>query len=189
MGTFKSSSAYGAQEQSQAVPVTDENEIGQPLTDWAQFIKGRFVPSEIVCQEYLPVHISTTSCHSRLLTKRAKDGAPTDPRTKKPRKTGSAQSMLEHTAAGHGGGFKITFKQHEAGGETWAGWEEMKAAGVEVVDLRCAWCLKSEDRVHAGSLLQHFKPHKGNGRGLKASNEFLMTLALNRNQVEEEDEE
>lgn len=167
----------------------DAPEVRESLTDWPQFVKARLVPREIICQEYSPVHPSTVGCHTRLLTKRAKPGAPINPKTKRPTLTGSAESILDHVKAGHGGGFVMKFKKGEQGSEPWAGWAELRSSGIEVSDLRCAWCRKPEDRVHAGSMLEHFKPHKGNGRGLRASDEFFITFSFAKSETEDEEDE
>lgn len=151
------------------------------ITNWKEFTKAGLTPVEIVCSEYRPVHPSVTGCHSRLQTRIALKGAPINPLTKRATKTGSGQPMLDHTRADHGGGFLVKFKRTALDEATaWKGWKDLEKSGVEITDIRCEWCEKPEDRVHAGSLLSHFRPHKGRGRGLKAADSFWMTLSFNK---------
>jgi hypothetical protein len=158
----------------------DDLLVPSAITDWSQFGKAGLIPTEIVCSEYRPVHNSVTGCHTRLALRRALKNAPINPKTKRPTLSASATSMLDHIKADHGGGFLVTFKREEtADKKLWGGWADLKASGIEITDIRCEWCEKSEDRLHAGSLLSHFKPHRGRGRGMKASTQFWMTLAFN----------
>jgi hypothetical protein len=160
-----------------SAPVSDPSPSS--ITNWDQFAKAKLTPIEIICSEYRPVHTSVTGCHTRLQTKIAKVGAPLNPRTKRPLKTGTGVPMLDHVKHGHGGGFLMKFKKGGLEDKVaWAGWEDLKRSGVEVTDIRCEWCEKAEDRIHAGSLLSHFRSHKGRGRGMRAADSFWVTLSF-----------
>jgi hypothetical protein len=165
-----------------SVPFRDDNES---LTDWGEFLKAGLTPVEIICSEYRPIHTSITSCHSRIATKLALKGAPLNPATGRPTKTGSATTLLDHVKNGHGGGFLMKFRRAAPGDKiAWAGWKDLKESGVEVIDIRCEWCEQAEGRIHAGSLLSHFKPHRGRGRGMKVADSFWLTLSF-KNSLED----
>lgn len=112
---------------------------GQTLTPWGVFTRARLKPSEIKCQAYQPMHFSEQeTCHTRLPL--------------------SAQSFLTHLQAHDCGGFQVTLKPTD--GKPWAGWEELRALGLEIQDFRCEVC-GNPVRLTAQYIQQHLKPHRG----------------------------
>lgn len=87
-----------------------EPETSKTHTNWDIFVEAGFGVSSVVC-DCLPGHPADESCKTSI--------RPT------------AENILAHIRAGHGGGFMFTIR--DAGAKIWKGWKELEKAGAEIV--------------------------------------------------------
>lgn len=125
-------------------------------TKWDTFDKAGLGVSSIKC-EVIPGHSADEACKTKLIP--------------------TAQNVIDHINAGHGGGFLFTVNNH---GKLWPGWKQLAAAGVEIQFIR------DEVNDHhiplsVRSIKAAMLPHQGKFRGAWQSfkNQFLMNLAFN----------
>jgi hypothetical protein len=125
------------------------------VTRWEAFEQARLFPEEITCIGYQPVHRADNSCHTRLR---------------------SADQIIDHVNAEHGGGFSMKFRQTD--GENWSGWRKLAEAGIEIQDFRCELCDRQVP-LNAQQLVRHLKIHPSKIKNLYAfvQRTFDMTLA------------
>lgn len=127
-------------------------------TNWSVFKEAGLVPTEIVCEGYYPVHRFNNGCHTKLgLT---------------------AEAMIAHLDADHGGGFQITLKRSD--GKMWDGWDKLSEAGIEVTDFRCDVC-DEVLRLNPTIILRHFAPHTGKSRRPRLGGTFNITISRSVN--------
>lgn len=127
------------------------------VTNWGVFDQSQLVPTEIVCQDYRPVHVSDNSCHTRLKLE--------------------AENVLRHMSPEHisGGGFRFTLRRSD--GKTWQGWKDLQDAGVEIHDFRCEVC-DEQIPINGRRILKHLQPHAGKIRKIRPGGEFNLTLRV-----------
>lgn len=131
--------------------VVAEPEKSKTHTNWDIFVEAGFGVASIVC-DCLPGHPSDEACKTAI--------RPT------------AQNVLDHVRAGHGGGFMFTVR--DAGAKVWKGWKELEAAGAEI-----AWIQNQvNDEVveqTARALKAAMKPQRPKFRGAyQAFNHMLL---------------
>lgn len=126
-------------------------------TKWEAFSKANLQVSAIKCEGYQPTHIVNLGCHTNLVTK--------------------PESITSHIAGDHGGGFVFSVRQSD--GKPWAGWNELKALGLELSDFRCAHCQK-EIPLHPQHILAHLKPHPGVLRRSASNDKLALTITTSR---------
>src|SRR5665213_3076231 len=110
-------------------------------TNWKAFENAKVVPVVMIC-DVIDRHPADESCKTRLVP--------------------TAENLMKHFSAEHGGGFQIKFKQTD--GKPWPGWKQLDEAKFEVVDLRCEVCNRSVE-ISARDILNHIRPHQGKFRG------------------------
>ena len=123
------------------------------FTNWGAFKKASLTPVQILCTEYQPFHTSVTGCHSRLLL--------------------TAEAMLQHITADHGGGFQLTLVQ---AAKPWDGWDKLEAAGLEAADFRCDVC-DAVLRLTPSNILKHMRTHISKFRRAQEGGVFNLTLS------------
>jgi hypothetical protein len=122
-------------------PTSATSARGPAKSNWEAFNNLGLIPKQIVCHAYKPVHQSDESCHTRLRF--------------------DTKTILAHVEAGHGGAFQFDLRRSD--GKQWNGWADLKAAGVEIHDLRCEVC-DAVIRPHETFIEQHLRPHRGKFR-------------------------
>lgn len=110
-------------------------------TEWDTFDKAKYGVRGIVCQ-CLPGHPSDEACKTALVP--------------------SAQSVLNHLRAGHGGGFEFIIRGSMP--KPWPGWKDLAAAGAEIAWIRDEVTDRQVD-VSKRALEDVLKPHTGKFRG------------------------
>ena len=152
------------------------------LTAWTAFEKAGLFPVEVWCEGYQPCHPRNNGCHTRLQVRRKNE------------ETGKwedySEPMIQHVKNEHGvreygTGFKVKFRRTE--GKPWAGWAQLKDAGLEIQDFRCDHC-KAQVAVRPADILWHMNPHAGALRKSVVGQWFWMSLNFDRPAITEEDE-
>ena len=129
----------------------------ESVTNWNLFEKLRLFPTRLECRGYKPLHPYDSSCHSKLRLR--------------------ADSVLRHTEAQHGGGFRIGLKYIPEGAKPWSGWGDLRMLGMEIRHIRCAGCLK-DIQMTPQDIQFHMSRHiDANKRSWDAKTfEFTVTL-------------
>ena len=130
----------------------------EAYTKYEVFDTLNIIPSMVVCDAYKPTHLgpSNFSCHSRVIP--------------------TVDNIKNHISLGHSGGFSVEFKRIPQ--KTAKLWKALKAAGVEIVEMRCDHCNDTVD-ITVTDVGRHLKPHSGKSRrrGPKATDTFLITFS------------
>lgn len=111
------------------------------FTNWSAFEKAKVIPTTIIC-DVIKQHPADESCKTRLPL--------------------SAEQMINHFNAAHGGGFQVRVKQSDQ--KPWPGWKALSEAGMEAVGLKCEVCDKQIE-ISTRDILNHLRPHQGKFRG------------------------
>src|SRR5690242_19780677 len=130
---------------------------GEQDKAWDLFTRARFVPVDITCSAYKPVHLSDPSCHTRLPIR--------------------SENVVTHILHEHSGGFVMKFRKGE--GRTWPGWKELRDAGVHIQDFRCNVC-DHQLPINERAIDTHMKPHRGKYRNAyeQYKHQFCFTLSF-----------
>lgn len=150
----KQSAVSSATETVVAEPEMTKNQEKKTETPWDIFGKANYGVKEIVCQ-CLPGHPSDEACKTAIIP--------------------TAQHVLAHVRAGHGGGFEFTVREVlPQRGKPWKGWDELRDAGAEIAWIRDEVSDKQVD-LSAKALKDVLKPHQGKFRGAwQAFNHHLL---------------
>ena len=134
-------------EEAKAEPVSKTKTT---YTNWDTFVKAGFGVKSIKCMT-LPGHPDDEACKTYLVP--------------------TAQSVINHVNAGHGGGFMFEIVE---GGRVWPGWKEFAEAGLELQGLRDE-VTDNQVNLSIRALKQALRPHQGKFRGAWQSfhNQFL----------------
>lgn len=129
-------------------------------TKWEIFEQGELVPVKLVCQDYLPVHPSDTSCHTTIPI------------------SGEVVARHINPEHGSGGGFEIHLR-HRPGAKASTLWKELASLGFELHDFRCDVC-NEELPLAPRRIIRHIAAHAGKSRAPRAGGKFWMTIRTTR---------
>ena len=133
--------------------------VSKSVTNWSFFDKMRLFPKRLECRGYKPNHPYDSSCHSKLRLR--------------------ADSLLRHTEAEHGGGFRMTLQVQPEGAKLWSGWEDLGMLGVELKHFRCAAC-HHDVQLTPQDLQFHMARHINANKRSADDKQFEMTLVVPR---------
>ena len=139
----------------------------QCLTPWQNFVNSNIVPVRIKCQDYQPVMMQDSSCHTNLPLK--------------------AESMIGHMQPEHGTGGGFLLQLRHRPGQKWPGWQTLLDAKVELHDFRCDVCDAQLD-LAPRKVIKHLQAHAGKSRQARPGGAFAMTLRFNHPDRDDEDE-
>ena len=156
----------GEPEEPEVVEAAPELEEEKCLTPWENFVNSNIVPVRIKCQDYQPVMMQDSSCHTNLPLK--------------------AQSILAHMAPEHGTGGGFLFTLRHRPGQKWEGWKDLLAAKVELFDFRCDIC-DAQLELAPRKVIKHLQAHAGKSRMARPGGAFAMTLRFQKPERDDED--
>lgn len=136
------------------------------MTPWENFINSNIVPVRVKCQDYQPVSMQDSSCHTNLALK--------------------AESILAHMAQEHGTGGGFLFQLRHRPGQKWEGWQGLLDAKAELFDFRCDVCDAQLD-LSPRKVIKHLQAHAGKSRMARPGGAFKMTLRFTAPEGEEFD--
>lgn len=145
----------------------EEQSVPKTYTKWGVFEKAKLTPVSVTC-DVLPQHPADEACKTRMIP--------------------TAENMVDHINAGHGGGFSIRVKQTD--GKPWQGWEGLAQAGLELHGLRCEVC-DQQVFLSVRDITNHLRPHKGKFRGAYQNfkDTFLFVIQTTPPASREDDDE
>ena len=124
------------------------------FTNWEVFKTCKVAPISITCEGYFGFHAFDNSCHSKLVP--------------------TAQNILNHINQEHGGGFEFELRPSNKVSPLW---DELAAAGLELLDFRCGVC--GEILVlQPQTILKHLKTHRNGFRRNVPGGKFYLTLGF-----------
>ena len=134
---------------------------------WQCFVGAKLVPETVIC-DVIHMHPADEACKTKLIP--------------------TAENMMKHYYAEHGGGFQVKFRQTT--GPAWQGWSKLDEAKFAVVDLKCEACDKSLD-LSSRDINNHLRPHQGKFRGAFQNNRntFFLRIQDSKATRSEDDDE
>lgn len=125
-------------------------------TNWDTFVKAGLAVKSIKC-ECLRGHPADEACKTFLIP--------------------TAQNVINHVNAGHGGGFLFEVVEVSDGGRAWPGWKEFAKAGLEIQTL-IDEVTDHPINLSVRAIKTVLRPHQGKFRGAWQSfhNKLLFVL-------------
>jgi hypothetical protein len=146
-----------------ALVADQKPEPNKTFTNWRALMEAKVRPVMITCQGYQPTNPHDISCHTKLKL--------------------SADAIVQHIKADHGGSFRMLFKECDT---PWDGWLKFIDAGLESVDFRCERC-DMKIPFHVNKILFHMKDHNGKLRRLLPGKLYNIHLSIGRPELSDDE--